>query len=126
MTRRESLERREYWKSVIRQQGSSGVPISAFFRKHGVAEGSFFYWRRKLVNRQPQEEAVSKDKGPRPGRSRNHAVAKFVPVEIPVATGTTRASCEVVLPDGCRIIVPTQCDAGWLREILIALGDRTC
>jgi hypothetical protein len=26
----------------------------------------------------------------------------------------TRADCEIVLADGCRVIVPTHCDAAWL------------
>ena len=126
MTRRQELEREEYWQGVIRQQENSGGSISAFCREHEVAEGSFFYWRRKLTKRGPQKESVRKGKGPRPSGPGNNAVAKFVPVDISASSDRTRTGCEVVLPDGCRIIVPTQCDAGWLREILGALGERTC
>ena len=126
MTRRQKLEREEYWQDVMGQQQSSGLTVSAFCREHDVTEGSFFYWRRKLTKRPPQNGAGEKDRGPRPGRPRCNSVAKFVPVEIPAPIGTTQASCEVVLPDGCRIIVPTHCDAGWLREILGALGERAC
>lgn len=35
----------------------------------------------------------------------------------------SRTGCEIVLPNGCRVIVPVQCDTGWLREILAAVRD---
>ena len=126
MTRRQALERRAYWQGVMRQQESSGLSISAFCREHTVAAGSFFYWRRKLTMEQSQEGAAGKDKGTRPSSADNNSVAKFVPVEIPATTETIRARCELVLPDGCRLIVPTQCDAGWLREILGTLREQAC
>jgi hypothetical protein len=47
-------------------------------------------------------------------------------VEIPAASAHVRPCCEVVLPDGCRIIIPIQCDSGWLSEILGALRERSC
>jgi hypothetical protein len=122
MTRQGTQGREHYWRGVIEEQDSSGLPIAAFCREREVAEGSFFYWRRKLAKGQP----VRKDQVPRRSRPRNNTIGKFVPVDIPAPSGTSRSSCEVVLPDGCRIIVPTQCDAGWLREILSVLGDRTC
>lgn len=126
MSRRQSLDREAYWQGVMRQQESSGLSISAFCRKSEVAEGSFFYWRRKLTKRQSAEESGAKNKALRQSRPRKKAVAKFVPVDIPVPSGRSGASCEVVLPNGCRIIVPTQCDAGWLCEILGVLGERSC
>ena len=50
MTRREHLDREEYWQGLRWQQESSELSISAFCREREVAEGSFFYWRRKLTN----------------------------------------------------------------------------
>ena len=126
MSRRQSLDREAYWQGVMRQQESSGLSISAFCRKSEVAEGSFFYWRRKLTKRQSAEESGAKNKALRQSRPRKKAVAKFVPVDIPAPSGRSGASCEVVLPNGCRIIVPTQCDAGGLCEILGVLGERSC
>jgi hypothetical protein len=100
----------------------SGLSIAAFCRERKVPAASFYHWRRKLADR----ESLSGE----------DATAKFVPVELPALPDATlpdatlpdatRASCEVVLPDGCRIIVPTQCDASWLREILVALEGRAC
>ena len=126
MTKRRSLERESRWQDVMRQQEGSGLSISAFCREHEVAEGSFFYWRRKLTKRKQKKRAASKDLVKCQRQSADNATATFVPVEIPTLSSTARGVCEIVLPDGCRIFVSTQCDAEWLREILGALGDRTC
>ena len=112
MARLGSKEREQYWRGVFRDQKSSGLPISTFCRDRKVSEGSFFNWRRKLSERPVELE---------------DAAAKFVSLELPPSPpAATRIGCEVVLPSGCRIIVPTQCDAGWLREILEALQERSC
>lgn len=109
MTRHGNSERETFWQGVIREQESSGLSISAFCRKRGVSEASFFSWRRRLTP-----------------RDRNDTAGKFVPLKLDAQAMATRPGCEVVLPDGCRIIVPIQCDANWLREILEALQGSSC
>jgi len=84
------------------------MSISAFCRKRNVSTASYFSWRRRLT--QPDQ---------------NDTTAKFVPLTLD-APSATRPGCEVVLPDGCRIIVPRQCDVNWLREILEALQGSSC
>jgi transposase-like protein len=116
MARRRSDERRRYWSEVIRDQKASGLSISAFCRQRGVSTASFYNWRRKLAEHEQQ----------RSDESSETTAAKFVPIEISAPPAVARAGCEVVLPDGCRIIVPTQCDADWLGEILAALQERSC
>jgi hypothetical protein len=51
---------------------------------------------------------------------------KFIAVELPPVA--TMACCEVVLPNGCRVIVPPGHDANSLRSILAVLGEEasTC
>ncbi len=113
------VARERYWLGVIRDQRASGLSISAFCRDRQVAAASFFYWRRKFAERPLDNASIRQDKAPR-----EESAAKFVAVELPPPTAG--AGCEVVLPDGCRVIVPRQCDAGWLREILGALEGRAC
>lgn len=121
MARRRNLERERYWRAVIREQGASGLGISAFCREREVPLSSFFQWRRKLKDRQAQDEPELCN-----GTPRKAPVAKFVPVQLSPPPMTTRAGCEIVLADGCRVIVPTQCDATWLGEILGVLQERAC
>lgn len=109
MTRFGKSERERFWGGMIQEQKASGLSISAFCRKRNVSAASFFGWRRKLTQRDQDETA-----------------AKFVPLRFDAPSMATRPGCEVVLPDGCRIIVPGQCDASWLREILKALRGASC
>ncbi len=109
MTRRRNVERDQHWRGVIRDQETSGLSISAFCREREVSAASFFSWRRRLTHRDQEDTA-----------------AKFVPLELQGPPTPTPARCEVVLPDGCRIIVPIQCDAKWLSEILAAIKERAC
>jgi transposase-like protein len=121
MARRRNLERERYWRGVIREQQASGQGISAFCREQEVPLSSFFQWRRKLKERPPKEERASGNNTPQ-----EDSAAKFVPVQLQPPPTATRAGCEIVLADGCRVIVPTQCDATWLGEILGALRERPC
>ncbi len=120
MARRYSKEREKYWRGLVRDQKASGLSISAFCRERKVPASSFFNWRRKLADRdRPGELKVA-------NQNKDTAV-KFVSLELPASPpAAARVGCEVVLPNGCRIIVPTQCDAGWLGEILGALQEKAC
>ena len=110
MTQHGNSERERFWQGVILEQKSSGLAISTFCRNRDVSPASFFSWRRRLSQ-----------------RDRNDTAHKFIPVHLDAPTTATRSDCEVVLPDGCRIIVPIGCDANWLREILEALkGPPSC
>ena len=121
MARRENLERERHWRGVIREQGASGLGISAFCREREVPLSSFFYWRRKLKARQAKDAPIPGNRS-----AREESEAKFVPIQLGTPPMATGAGCEIVLADGCRVIVPTQCDATWLVEILGALQERAC
>ena len=109
MNRRRNLEREEYWRGVIGEQEASGLSASAFCRERNLSAGSFFTWRRKLADRDRTDNA-----------------AKFVPVQLQALAASSRPGCEVVLPNGCRVIVSSQCDATWLHEIVQALQQPPC
>ena len=115
MARRGSKDREQHWRGVIQDQKTSGLSISAFCRERKVPAASFYNWRRKLADRQLRV-AVE------PGKT----AAQFVSLDLPPPNAVTRTGCEVVLANGCRIIVPPQCDADWLLQILGALQERSC
>ena len=135
MSQRRS-ERERYWREVMREQRSSGMWVAAFCRERGVSVASLYKWRAKLKrlatvdatvgNSDLASDGAVRDFAMRNGESTEKALAKFVPVQLPLPLTAKRTGCEVVLPDGCRIIVPTQCDASWLREIFEVLQGRAC
>ncbi len=149
MTQRRNLEREGHWQVVIREQQASGLSVSAFCRQHEVPLSSFYKWKRKLKERRgdtsingeesrlvrdatmPQGPPTSADPS-HDNTPRNNTAAKFVPLDLrehwglPTPPTGQPTRCEVVLPDGCRIMVPSQCDPGWLREILQVVEERAC
>jgi transposase-like protein len=36
------------WRGIIKQHAGSGLPVKQFCRRNGVAESSFFAWKRRL------------------------------------------------------------------------------
>lgn len=66
-----SAEKAAFWKYVLSEHVESGLSISAFCRREGVSQASFYQWRKKLVG-----SAVN-------ARPPSHsATTNFVPVEI--------------------------------------------
>ena len=129
MAHRRSMDREGHWRSLISQQAASGMSVSAFCRQHEVPESSFYSWKRKLKQRRREDERSHEPKPQELARRdmpRSNAAARFVPLELHTPPAVARANSEVVLPDGCRIIVPSQCDPGWLREIIQVVQERAC
>ena len=144
MARRRNLEREGHWQGVIREQQASGLAVSAFCRQHEVPLSSFYKWKRKLKQRrgdtsindgEPRldRDATMPQRPPTPEEpSCQDTAAKFVPLELrehwglPTPPTEKPTRCEVVLPDGCRIMVPSPCDPHWLREILQVVEERAC
>lgn len=149
MARYRSGEREQLWREVIRDQAASGLSISVFCRERKVSPASFYNWRRKLVDhefdREAECEATTDDAAiaskfvavdfalsaatestDLPDASCAES-ARALPVAQPAAGRTgSRTSFEVVLPEGCRVIVPAGCDAVWLREILAVVREQSC
>ncbi len=50
MTREEN---RIYWKTVVEEQGQSGLPASVFCREHNLKVSQFYRWSGKFQNLTP-------------------------------------------------------------------------
>ena len=148
-------EREQVWREVIRDQTASGLSISAFCRDRQVSPASFYNWRRKLADHEFTDDVRPGDAATDQSSLDDASIAsKFVALDLPLSPATElstdlpdasrlksakalrisqpaagqsglRIGCEVVLPDGCRVIVPIECDAGWLREILAVVRDSS-
>ena len=99
-------ERKErQWRRRIDQWRVSGLSVRAFCAQHGLAQASFYAWRRVL-------------------RRRDAEKAAFVPVQLVAGAGPIQASAlEVVLTDGRTVRVAPGFDAATLRQLLAVL-DR--
>ena len=115
MGQRRSFERARYRQGVIGKQESSGMPAAAFCRQHQVPESSFDNWNRKLRQRRRENKSKREDQTTSPGITRSGAVrknpnVKLVLLEFSTPPTVKPTSCELVFPDGSRVIVFSQCD----------------
>jgi transposase-like protein len=93
----------EQWSRWIARQRRSGLSVSEFCSRHGLALSTFHYWRRRLGS----------EHGP-----------AFVEVTTasPVASAEAQASIELSLPRGVVARVRPGFDALLLRLIVEALS----
>jgi transposase len=99
-------ERKErQWQRWISQWQTSGLSVRAFCAKHGLADASFYRWRRVLERRATEQPA-------------------FVPVQIVADTCPPQASAlELVLADGRAVRVAPGFDETTLRRLLAVLQE---
>ena len=115
-----------FWRRTLRQWRRSGLSVRVFCAEHGLAEPSFYAWRR-IVAERDQESASVRAK---PGSVHHAAPASddapvFVPLR--VIDVATQVTLEVVLERGRVLRVLRGFDAETLRQLLAVLEEeRPC
>lgn len=102
-------QREQFWRETIGRQAASGLNVREFCRQDGLAETSFFAWRRTI--RQRDGEVESSD-GP-----------AFVPA---VVTNTSPGDTSIILElaSGSVLKLPESICATRLAELVAALETR--
>lgn len=108
-SKRNDSAKERFWRRELRQWRQSGLSVRAYCEQHGLAEPSFYAWRRTLAER----EAVS-----------------FVPVRVvppddeAVAAGpATAGGLELVLTGGRTLRIGLNFDAATLQRLLALLEE---
>jgi transposase-like protein len=101
---RVALEKK--WQGLVREQQQSGLPVSAFCRRHGFSDQSFYNWRKRLADGR-QAEPV-----------------RFALVEANPSGADRHAPLELILPSGDRLRIAPGADAATLRIVLNVLRER--
>jgi transposase len=99
-----------FWRTIVRQWRRSGLSVRDFCQEHGVAEPSFYAWRRTLAERDAS------------------AIA-FVPVKVVPERASAQASVglELVLGGGRVLRIGPGFDAATLQRVLPLLEEgRPC
>jgi transposase-like protein len=81
-------DKERFWRRVVRQWRRSEGTIRDFCDEHGLAEQSFYFWRRTIAER-------DREASRRPGRKRGSRAAGspvFVPVHLASAAPASIAS----------------------------------
>lgn len=94
------------WRQRIREWRQSGLTVRAFCARRGLAQPSFYAWRRELAKRDGESPA-------------------FVPVQVVGQTDVVaNAPLEVVLDGGRTIRVAAGFNAATLRQLLVVLEEQ--
>ena len=106
--RRESKER--FWRTTVQRWRSSGLSVRAFCEQQGLAEPTFYAWRRSIEDR-------------------DAAALRFVPVQVvsePKPETPAEGSLgglELVVGAGRRLRIGPGFDAPTLRRLLMLLEE---
>jgi|ERR1700722_6237323 transposase len=92
------------------------VPVTRVAKKHGIASGLIFRWRKQLADRLA------------PSSSERAAETGFIPMALPAplrtASSPSHDSIEIVLASGRRVIVGGDVGAGALKRVIEVLEGR--
>lgn len=128
---RRDAGKERFWRSMVAcWRRSQPATVRDFCAEHGLAEQSFYWWRRTLTQRDRQARPRTASEpcqreGRRPADER--PTARFVPVRIVSPVGTLSADLQIVLSSGHVVRVPTGFDAATLRQLLAILQEeRPC
>ena len=99
----------QQWRQRIERWRASGLSVRAFCARHGLAQPSFYAWRRELQRRDAEQPA-------------------FVPVcLVPDDVPARDARVDVVLRGGRTVRVGPGFDRATLRQVLAVLeGGPPC
>jgi len=127
MTKKASSERRQFWRELIGRQRTSGLNIVRFCEQAGVAQNSFYVWKRRLRSDQSYRDgAIQQGRSidsTRSKRPKNTAMGakSLVPVRLvadPVKhPAPTAGAIEVNWPSGVMLRVPSGCNPDTLQEV---------
>jgi len=109
-------DKETFWRRTLKEQAGSGQGIRGFCRVRGLAEPSFYAWRRAIAERDGKHVS-------RPVRAKRPT---FVELR-PLAIGSASASpCKIDVPleivaGDRRLLIRPGCDVALLREVLAVL-----
>ena len=129
MVTRRSVQKEAHWREVLARQAASGASVRQFCADEGIAEASFYAWRRELGLRNRESRAVSEmgeaqagqnDRQAEGGHATPRNSGEFIPLRLIEDPGTL----EVVHPGGCRVRIGGHVDAATLHRVLEVLDER--
>lgn len=112
MARIKDRERERLWTQRLRQHAASGLSVTQFCARAGVACSAFYYWKRRLAA-EPQ---------PLPARP-----PLFVPLHVDLPAPEDHAQdaargVEIVLPHQVRLRLDSLPEPEWITRLVTALA----
>ena len=149
------VEAREFWEAAIRLWAESGLPVREFCSREGLAEHTFYSWRRELMPESPVPEVDQESAAtvggevPADGRRRrrrrrvagptgtNASAVEFLPVRVvgdegsrahaaSAETAAGAATIEIVGTSSWHVRILAGFDPAALAAVLTVLERRPC
>ncbi len=120
-SKRHDAEKHRYWQRVIREAARSGLSISAFCRQRRLKEPQFYWWQRRLKNR--QQERTFRPRRLNTARPSNGQASFALVSDDPEALA---AGIELVLTNGRRLRISQGVEEETLRTVLAVLEADRC
>ena len=120
-----ALPRREYWRALIAECGSSGLSQAEFCRRRAIPPGTLSCWKHKLSREARRARRPSTSVPGPPARP------AFLPVRVtgpqpPRATPDGAGELEIALGSGRLVRVRGRVDAQWLGQVIVTLEASRC
>lgn len=121
---RRSAEKREFWTLVLQEYRESGLSVRAFCQREGLAEPSFYAWRKRLSLNVTADSKSATDEAVRGG--------KLVPVRIVdedralASQAESSARMEISTPTGYTLRFDGDVEMHHLNAVLTAISKLQC
>jgi hypothetical protein len=102
-----SREKEVFWRSVVEKQRLSGVGVREFCRLQGLAEPSFYAWRREIAKRDGPSAGKTKTDATKTGKKGGENGAAFIPVEVIDQRSVSKQAADVLLPPSRHLEIVT-------------------
>ena len=100
-------EKRQFWQMTIKTWRDSGMSVSKFCKAKGLAEGTFYNWRKKLADGQSQTN-----------KQKNLSSSAFIELTMPK---NDPVALELVLSSGNTLRISSGADDKTLSDVLLIL-----
>jgi len=111
-------------RAVLEKWERSGLPLSRFADREGVAQKTLYRWRRRLGVGDKHVRRGRPPVGPAGGGDRHASPSASMFTEVSTTRRHAAATTfEVVLGDGTMVRVPEHFDPGSLRILLATLRE---
>jgi len=115
-------EERQFWQMVFETFQTSGLTVKQFCKNEGIAEWSFYHWRRKLRQ--------LTDSKPANASTENLQVKESTPIakrfQQIAQLSSNDKELKIEFPAGIHLHVHRHCDRQLLRETIAILRDQSC
>ena len=100
---------------LVKKQAEGNLTVAEFCRRHQIKPHKFFYWKKKIREREEKPGNYSKA---------DFSPAPFIPIAIPaMAGGKFTDKIELHFPSGLQARIPVSARPEAIRSIIKACGN---